>query len=228
MSFIRNIAAVSVLAGALAGPAIADEVDAADIVDFASGTPAVAAEVNANFSALIAAINDNAVAIAEQAERLSAVEDAAVDSVDGRSYRFMSFSMRLSNSNVLDGANASGLRVQNTAEAGTLSFSSGTGTLSSEINETELQYQEGQINPGDVQSNLLTDGSTFFTHVVEPAGESFTYSQSGNVISTSLGVTFYVAPGGGTLIGSVAGVDTEEDFFENSADASVVIGVRTQ
>ncbi len=49
-------AAIAALMGATA---VADEVDPAAITEFQSGQPALAAEVNANFNALISSINDN-------------------------------------------------------------------------------------------------------------------------------------------------------------------------
>lgn len=73
-----------ILAGAVAtvfaGSAVAAEVG--QVTTFTSGTPAVAAEVNANFQALISAINDNNSRIAT----LEAAQ-AASDSVSGRYYK---------------------------------------------------------------------------------------------------------------------------------------------
>lgn len=54
----------------LASPLMADEVDESGVTAFEDGTPAVAAEVNANFQALIDAINDNAT-------RITALESSA-------------------------------------------------------------------------------------------------------------------------------------------------------
>jgi hypothetical protein len=64
------------LASAMSAPVLAGEVDAAAVNTFEAGTPAVAAEVNDNFAALISAINDNAT-------RITALEDAVPDSITG-------------------------------------------------------------------------------------------------------------------------------------------------
>lgn len=85
MNRIVQFLAAAVLIGAMANPVAADEVDPADITLFEPGTPAVAEEVNANFAALIAAINDNA-------QRIAALEAVdAPNTIDGETYTFMTF-----------------------------------------------------------------------------------------------------------------------------------------
>ena len=60
----------------------ADEVDSSAVTSFTDGTPAIADEVNANFQALIDAINDNAARIAA----LESSSSSSGNSVSGATF----------------------------------------------------------------------------------------------------------------------------------------------
>ena len=83
---MKKMILTGLTAAVLSANAMASEVTEGDVTQFSANTPAVASEVNGNFAALIAAINDNN-------QRITALEEAAgevaelADIVSGSTYQ---------------------------------------------------------------------------------------------------------------------------------------------
>lgn len=187
----------------LTGSVFADEVDQSSVTSFTDGTPAVANEVNANFQALIDAINDNAAAIAALQENSSAESN----SVSGATFRLNQIG------NILTGG-AGGNDVSvvtGMIQTYTIEFNSdGSLGFSGTEFEVDLEAQSGNLS-------INANG--------DPVSESGTWSQSGSSVSTSLGVTFTVSADGNVILLNEFTTDT--DSSGDRVDTSFLVGVRT-
>ena len=186
---------------------IAGTVNQASVTTFEDGTAAVAGEVNANFQALITAINDNA-------SRITALEsaDGANNSVSGNTYTLKQLGI------VLSGNNNNLAIINNYVEIMTLVFNS-NGTF-----EASGVAFDGIVRIGDLQVGQmenLANGT--------PVSFGGTYSQNGSTISTNLGVSLTVSMDGNVLLLTEYdfGVDDDNPAFTRSEN-SILIGIRVQ
>lgn len=174
---------------------IASEVDSTAVTTFQSQTPAVASEVNANFSALITAINDNAT-------RLAALEAAATAiSVSGNGYKLFAVNPDLA---VAD--DSSFVNIAAGLTQAVLSFGTGgSGTL----NITDDAFYEVNF-----PSNQL------FNFSGEEVGiENFTYTQDGSTVTITFvdnsTMQFTAAADGSLLVGVDNRYDLNATFGPN-------------
>lgn len=178
----------------------ADEVNDASVTTFEDGTPALADEVNANFQALIDAINDNAA-------RLAALEAGNQDSnsVSGSTYQVHAIGII----NRGDAGNYSS--TANLTSLYTVTFNSnGTFQLSGSENDAHLNTDNNELT-------LLLQN--------DPVSLSGSYSQNGNSVTTSEeDVSFTVSADGNVLVFSEFLYGPFEDADES--ESSLVIGVR--
>jgi len=187
----------------LTGSVFADEVDESSVTSFTDGTPAVAGEVNANFQALIDAINDNA-------SRIAALESSSSsdsNSVSGATFRLNQIG------NILTGGPGGNdvSVITGMVQSYTVVFSAdGSLSLSGAEYEADLEAQSGNFS---INSNG------------DPVSESGTWTQSGSTLSTNLGVDFYVSGDGNVIIANEFSTDT--DSTGDRADTSFLVGVRT-
>jgi len=182
LSIIKTLAVFFSLTAILhTGFVNADEVDAANVTDFSNGSPADADEVNANFQALITAINDNA-------SRLAALESSSAssdNSVAGKTFKLNQIGILLIGNG--EGAATSA----NLSQSYIVTFNSNmTYTFIGEENEGELNTVTGAF--GNVTQGEAVDLSGSYTQTgsnvaLDIDGESITFSASldGNVIILS-------------------------------------------
>ncbi|MCG8589616.1 MAG: hypothetical protein MJE66_10025 [Proteobacteria bacterium] len=202
---LRTWILVAAIAG-LTTPALADEVAPGEVTTFQANTPAIASEVNSNFQALIAAINDNA-------QRVAALE-AAVTPVDndvtGHTYRFFNIESAVMNSEPDAGWDQSGAF----ASEGTITFGAGgTGTL-----DEAGAFAEPIIGaPGD-PIVAFSDNDTF--------NSAITWSQVGETVtmtdSDSDTTVFTVTENGLMMVAT----NIELDAVAPAFDWNLVIAVR--
>jgi hypothetical protein len=199
-------------------------VNNSNVSTFTAGQPAVAADVNSTFQALIAAINDNAT-------RIAALEVAAPSiDVAGKTFSLRSIISEVAvgeNPNDADGQvyNPAGgndfVNISNGAAKATISFS-GTGGGGTVVLESD-KYFEANI-PG----NKFSD----FTDVNET--DIVTFVQVGNAVTVNFPdgglIEFLVAANGTMLISAVSELETDAQFDDGSnGEASYVellIGVQ--
>lgn len=266
--------AVVAFATAVVPVAWAGEVSPGDITVFESETPAVAAEVNANFGALIAEIDDNSqrvdalilavgaletlvqgldlpqlqvdlglqtlagvvsntglAALSTAGTDLS-VEIPAIDSrvvvlespqlVAGATYRFGELSSLLVQKTIVASVEET-VTLGGFSNGGTISFGmGGTGSFSGTIDETEvLVAAEFFTQEQELFTRVGITGSSI---VGEPDGTTFSFTQTGAAISTSLGFTIYVSADGSTIFAS--GFEAADPADGTGGDHFVIIGVR--
>ncbi len=180
--------------------ASADEVDGSSVTTFEDGTPAVAQEVNANFQALIDAINDNAA-------RLASLEasNQNSNSVSGKTYQLNSIGII----NRGDAANYSS--TANLTDQYTATFNS-NGTF--QVSGTE---NDAALNTDNNELTLLIQN--------EPVSLTGTWVQTGSTITTSEDFTFTVSADGNVIVFSEFLYGPYEDADES--ESTLVIGVRT-
>lgn len=212
----KQIIAIA-LTAAFVLPAVHAE-QVGSVIEFQTGTPAKAAEVNANFQTLIAAINDID-------SRVSTIEQEASNSVAGQTYRLIAFYNEQAAESDADGVRDRAFTMLEGA-GGTISFdvSNGSGVLT--------------IGGVDSELNISNSGTINFEIGEDPApagGEGFTWSQSqdGSTVTVTFsdGDTFvaHLSANGQMFIG----LETEQGQFTNEFGTTfdfmsrdVVIGVR--
>ena len=91
MNPIRNSFLTIMLVGVGFTAAKADEVNQSSITVFEAGTPAVAEEMNANFAALVSAINDNAQRTAALEAQIATLDPFSIPPIGNSSYTMMTF-----------------------------------------------------------------------------------------------------------------------------------------
>ena len=96
---LKKIITVFVVSGASLATIQADEVNPGSITTFEAGTPAVADEMNANFAALISAINDNAQRMAALETQLAILDPFTSPPIGNSSYTLVSFEAQILASN---------------------------------------------------------------------------------------------------------------------------------
>jgi hypothetical protein len=171
----------------------ASDVDESGVTTFTTGTPAVALEVNNNFSALVTAINDNATRIAALELTNSSVNSAA--DLNGALYCIYEFVVDVGASDVENSGEPDYFQGWKTAGVGTTTagqilFSSDTAGMRT-ITESDYYQQQHplSVNPGEENGNesfsftystpLLT-----LTFTDEDGTESYTgtISADGNIL----------------------------------------------
>lgn len=189
------------------------------VTTFSAGSPAVAADVNSNFSALITAINDNATRIAE-------LESAGTDnSVAGNTYSvFFAGTFFMAEVDTDDGIR-DWIGAEHFAGQGTLTFDEVNLTGSGTAQDTAgASVSVG--NGGGVGWN--GDGA-------EPEEAlTFTWSQSGNAVTVQIdgeneSLNFFVSEDGSLLVGqgTESGVESQDDGSNSDfSDISTIILIR--
>ena len=212
MKLNRTFKTAALAAAITTTSAFASEVDDSAVTEFTAGTPAQAAQVNANFAALIAAINDNAARIAD-------MEAAAPDvDVEGHVYRFIEIEVGLEGEagNSLPESPARN-RAFMWSNAGSISFSGGTVSIS-----------------GDLAAEVLTErtnNGVFVETLTENDSPSGTFTQSGTQISVSIdgdSFTFHASADGSVMVARTLDVVATGTESTVGADANMIIAVRVQ
>ena len=203
--------------------AFGDSVAEQNITTFSANTPAVASEVNANFQALIAAINDNA----------SRIEDLELDANDnfvgGRTYRIFSINAEVAGGDGNADQQNDFANISTGALEGVLVFDeiNMTGTLT----VTQDEFYEVNI-PGYAVNDFSDSPSDL------GAAEPFTFEQTGNSVTVtipedggSFEIIFTVAGDGNVIVGSSTEKPSATTFGDGSPGVSafneLIIGVRT-
>lgn len=180
--------------------ASADTVDQSAVTTFEDGTPAVAAEVNGNFQALIDAINDNAAAI------------AALESSSSSSNSVSGASFQLNQIGILNrGQTDMFATTANLSQQYTVVFNSdGNFTFDGTSNEGELNATTGSLI-------IQCDGCS--------ESETGTWTQTGSSVSLSIGISFTVSADGNVII--LSEFSTGTDGGADTSESSFLVGVRT-
>lgn len=173
---MKKLLLTGLTAAMLSSGAFASEVTAGtDTTTFSASTPAVAAEVNANFAALIAAINDNS-------QRIDALESVVGDGSVAGTYTFIELAVEL--------AANSGTAVEDGYSEITTFSSSGSftldanGTFNGTINENRSSLVDA-VN-GDCLSSCR---QAFDPDFGNPGSEplSGTWTDDGATVTLTLG-----------------------------------------
>jgi hypothetical protein len=200
LSKIKNTIGVIALSTLICGQAAAETVEESDITTFEDGTPAVAAEVNANFQALITAINDNAT-------RLAAIEASAGSSVAGKTFRLNQIGILLRG----DGNGAA--TAANLSQTYLVTF------------DSDMSFSfVGEESEGELQTTTGVFGSVVESEAVDVSGS---YSQSSSNVTVDFGggetVTFTVSADGNVLL--LGEFKFEEDEGFQRSETSYIVGV---
>lgn len=186
---------------ALAAPAQASDVGAT--TTFQNDTPALASEVNANFQAIITAVNDNNARIAALESAGSASPDVA-----GHTYRFVELEV--------GHIYIPGSQVHESF------FTTNTGTIAFGVSSVTVS---GSAFGADLTVDGFT-GEVGVSSLSESGNGSGTYTQSGNSVSFDDGediIVFHVSNDGSTLIAQKIDSATGET---EEGDVNVIVGVR--
>ena len=210
MKLLKKSLFTAGIASALITPVYAGEVAQNSVTEFQSGTTAQAAQVNANFDALITAINDNA-------QRITDLEGLAPSSeVEGHVYRFIELEIGVEgvNGNSEPGSNSRN-RVFFWSNGGTLSFSGGIVTINGD------QAVEAVVE--------RTTNGVFAETIAEVDSPSGTFTQSGTAVEVAIdgdNFTFHASVDGSVLIARV--LDIEPPGTVVGADVNFLVGIRVQ
>lgn len=217
---VRNLLGL-VAAVTMCGMVNAGEVDTGSVTTFSAGEPAVAADVNANFDALIAAINDNAA-------RIAALENPD-NSVAGHTYTLFFAGSLLSAEVDTDGdAGTDDQRsfgsVEEYAGQGSMTFDEASNTGSG----------TAQDNAG-AQLTIGNGGGIWYDNGGEATADSLTitWTQTGNRVTVDIDegdsgtstLDLVVSEDGSLLVGQ--GTNTFVDTFDNGdqADTSEISSI---
>lgn len=221
---MKKVIALTAALALSAGTLIAGQVNNSGVSTFTAGQPAVAADVNSTFQALITAINDNAT-------RIAALEAAAPSlSVAGKSFSVRSIISEVAvgeNPNDGDGQsyNPAGgndfVNISNGTLQATVSFDAngGGGTF---VLESDKYFE------ANIPNNKFQDFSD------ANATDVITFIQVGNAVTVTFPdngtAEFLVAANGTMLISAVSELETAAEFDDGSTgEASYVeflIGVQ--
>lgn len=185
----------------------ADEVDSSSVTTFEDGSPAVAGEVNANFQALINAINDNAAAIAA----LESSGSAESNSVSGATFTLNQIGIINRGQQGVEGGMAAFATTANLSQQYTLVLNSdGTFAFSGSESEGELNTITGNVI-------LQSQGAA--------QSETGTWSQNGSTLNLSIGASWTVSADANVII--LSEFKTEPDGGGTRTESSFLVGVRT-
>jgi hypothetical protein len=209
--------------------AFASGIDTADVTVFEEGAPAEAASINANFQALVNAINASAEKIAVHEERIAALELNSVpggsatvsNSVAGHSYQFYGLG-------VIHRVGSNGyVSVNNYSQEFVLTFSEdGTATVNGRESEAEVGFAVAYDEPNNAWK---LDGSLKKQSDNAPvSGSGLTYEQSGSSVSIpGMGAVLTVSIDGRVMIKRSYEAGPESATFEYG-ESSILIGVQVQ
>lgn len=184
------------LASAVSAPALAGEVDAAALNTFEAGTPAVAAEVNDNFTALISAINDNAA-------RIAALEDAVPDSIAGN-WSMVGLNLELAaDSGTATDFSATYSDITLDGEFGSFTFDP-AGTFTGTLNATQVRLAARIFCQDNSAQSIPDECVNEFEPETANTSESIsgTWTEDGNSVTLALdsGETITLRKGGDDLL----------------------------
>lgn len=189
----KSIYALGLTAVLSATQVSAEAIDPASVNEFQAGSPAVAADVNANFQALIGAINDNAA-------RIDALEEnQGTADLTGRSYKVLVFETGMF---INDGWPA----VFNMQENLDLTFNA-DGSVDG-IATNILEAEMGVDNPMEIE--FFTDADETFANLTwEQSGGEVQIFESGSPV-----ISFQVSSDGRTLMRVDHQFEADVDFEE--------------
>lgn len=201
MKHVKNMILAGAISTLMTGAAIAGEVGS--VTTFSANTPAVASQVNANFDALITAINDNN-------SRIAALEAAApTNNVSGKTYALEQIGI------LLRGNNSDYITAGNLSQSYTLTLSaSNTFSFTGTENEGEIGLN-GTVTRWEDNTAISATG---------------TWAQSGNTLTLTFEdlstVAFTVASNGGVVLLNeyTYGVEDDQPTFTRT-ESSLIIGV---
>lgn len=206
---------MTALAAAMASSVAVAEVSVPNT--FVQGENAVAAEVNANFEALVEAINNNAEAIAELKS------DSSTLSVAGKTYQVFQYGVEIKLDNV-------GKNTAIMTEKFVVTFNE---DMSVDVDGDELsgQFRLAGVNPPDDPGYEYVDVERDSYSNADEIDSDLGWSRNGNVVTINssdeeVGTKFLIAPGARTLIDLGVFTDgsnvTEGEYFE----AELLLGVQ--
>lgn len=188
---MKKVMLIGLTAAIFSQVAQASEVAAQDVTTFSSNSPALASEVNGNFQALIAAINDNA-------QRIADLEASASSDVSGRTYLYRDLGLILAAHNagtattMPNGSNsvAGGFsRVGYFNGAFNIAFN-GDGTFTLTGTDSQVEMFTNSNSEIGSESQGVSEGGTWtqsgHTVTLTPAGEEpfeINVSANGQVLS---------------------------------------------
>jgi hypothetical protein len=175
---MKKVILTGLTAAMLATGAFASELTAGvDTTTFTPSTPALAAEVNANFAALIAAINDNS-------QRLDVLEGIVGDGSVAGTYTFIEMAVELaanSGTSAFDGYS----EISTFSSSGAFTFDAG-GTFTGTINENRSSLVDAQNGDcGSIDGCRIAFDPDFGNTNSEPL--SGTWVDDGATVTLTLG-----------------------------------------
>jgi hypothetical protein len=231
---MKKIILTGLTAAVMSANAMASEVvEGTDTTTFSADSPAVASEVNGNFAALIAAINDNN-------DRISALEDASgtpvslLDKISGATYTIAYLGGIIG---IYEDSQSpySGAYIERFAGKSVVTLEPGGGLTEvwqekyreigfdkNECTDTgnpDTSYCEHRVDDGEEGPETETEGS---------------WVLNGNVLSITFeqddpADDFIVALDGEVLVGSFTEFEIDSDEFGTSDDfdSAIAVGIRT-
>jgi hypothetical protein len=213
---MKKVIALTAALTLSASAVIAGEVNNGNVTTFQSGQPAVAADVNSTFAALITAINDNAT-------RIATLEEATPDnSVAGKTYAIRSINSQVAagGENYTPSGPNGFVNVSNGTLSATLTFDS-AGLSGTFVND-DGSDQEFEVNvPTNKIENFTDDLGDSGPITFEQVGSNLavTFDEGGGEFFT---INFLVSGDGSLLVATTSEFDSNE-FNDGSTGESAFV-----